>query len=119
YLVVGVSAAECGADGVLRWTTLLQPGRQSPTASEVFPDCTIFVDLSVLRDANEVPSAVASAIGLRQPADPNVARRVFAWDSASKGGAGARQLRAPAARHGFRRLPARGFASADDPHDNA
>jgi predicted ATPase len=39
----------------------------------------VFVDLSVVRDASAVLSAVASAIGLREPTDATVARRVLSW----------------------------------------
>src|SRR5437588_458665 len=47
--------------------------------AERFPDGAVFVDLTALRHADEVPSAVASAVGLREPTDPNVAQRVFSW----------------------------------------
>jgi predicted ATPase/DNA-binding CsgD family transcriptional regulator len=65
-----------GAPGSGKTRLAVMVGESLATA---FPDGAVFVDLSVLHDAEQVPSAVASAIGLREPTDRNVAQRVFAW----------------------------------------
>src|SRR5438067_7664245 len=65
-----------GAPGSGKTRLAVMVGESVATA---FPDGAVFVDLSVLHDAELVPSAVASAIGLREPTDRDVAQRVVAW----------------------------------------